>query len=474
MGYEKRSLGSFEGRKIYEILLSLGYDMKSAQRICDKHRVTDAEDQNLHKSSVAHGEIFLIDYKCEPRGLKPIFECDAFAAFDKPSGILSHPSGRNSPYNMYDEIWSLYGQDACVAHRLDLETSGILIVAKDKDAARELKECFEQRRVMKSYLALVQGDLREGLRGDLQSAACNGEIESCYALGSDEICESKFAGDAVSLPSSVSDLRDTLALKGAGDKFGFNILSNSASRRLRCDALSDGMQAKFESGAPAGDVGSGFEFDALSCGVSDKLKPAIAMSSADNGHKPCALSVAKSLPATSTDYVNFKKFEPTKYAKFSEKLKFLKDFEGFVIDAPIAPSDEFADLKIRMKISRDGKEAITLIRPLRYFSDMDASLIECYPLTGRQHQIRLHLFAAGAPILGEPLYGLSREQAERILDKKMDETERIRTTGAPRLLLHANVICFKLSGERYEIKSKFDAAKEFYNLAKIGKIQATQ
>ena len=462
MGYEKRSLGSFEGRKIYEILLSLGYDMKSAQRICDKHRVTDAEDQNLHKNSVAHGEIFLIDYKCEPRGLKPIFECDAFAAFDKPSGILSHPSGRNSPYNMYDEIWSLYGQDACVAHRLDLETSGILIVAKDKDAARELKECFEQRRVMKSYLALV--------RGDLQSAACNGEIENCYALGSYEICRSKFADDAVSLPDNVSDLRDTLALKGVGNKFGFNILSNSASRRLWCDALSDGMQAKFESGAPAGDVDSGSEFDALSCGVSDKLKPAIAMSSADNGHKPCALSVAKSLPATSMGCVNFKKFEPAKYAKFSEKLKFLKDFEGFVIDAPIAPSDEFADLKIRMKISRDGKEAITLIRPLRYFSDIDASLIECYPLTGRQHQIRLHLFAAGAPILGEPLYGLSREQAERILDKKMDETERIRTTGAPRLLLHANAIRFELGGERYEIKSKFDAAREFYNLAKIGKI----
>lgn len=462
MGYEKRSLGSFEGRKIYEILLSLGYDMKSAQCICDKHRVTDAEDQNLHKNSVARGEIFLIDYKCEPRGLKPIFECDAFAAFDKPSGILSHPSGRNSPYNMYDEIWSLYGQDACVAHRLDLETSGVLIVAKDKDAARELKECFEQRRVMKSYLVLV--------RGDLQSAACNGEIENCYALGSYEICGSKFADDAMSLPDNVSDLRDTLALKGVGNKFGFNILSNSANRRLWCDALSDGMQAKFESGAPTGDIGSGSEFDALSCGVSDKLKPAIAMSSADNGHKPCALSVAKSLLATSMGCVNFKKFEPAKYAKFSEKLKFLKDFEGFVIDAPIAPSDEFADLKIRMKISRDGKEAITLIRPMRYFSDIDASLIECYPLTGRQHQIRLHLFAAGAPILGEPLYGLSREQAERILDKKMDETERIRTTGAPRLLLHANAIRFELGGERYEIKSKFDAAREFYNLAKIGKI----
>lgn len=431
MGYEKRSLGSFEGRKIYEILLSLGYDMKSAQRICDKHRVTDAEDQNLHKNSVAHGEIFLIDYKCEPRGLKPIFECDAFAAFDKPSGILSHPSGRNSPYNMYDEIWSLYGQDACVAHRLDLETSGILIVAKDKDAARELKECFEQRRVMKSYLALVQGDLRRGLRGHLQGVACDGAREDRATYGLDEIYGSKFTDRAASLD-------DALDLEHAR--------------------------------ASADDANEGFGFETLSGGAGDKFRSVTMMDDAGSEYEPCALSVAKSLPATSTGCVNLKKFEPVKYAKFSEKLKFLKNFEGFVIDAPIAPSDEFADLKIRMKISRDGKEAITLIRPLRYFEDMDASLIECYPLTGRQHQIRLHLFAAGMPILGEPLYGLSREQAELILDKKMDETERIRTTGAPRLLLHANAICFELGGERYEIKSKFDAAREFYNLAKIGKI----
>ena len=53
----------------------------------------------------------------------------------------------------------------------------------------------------------------------------------------------------------------------------------------------------------------------------------------------------------------------------------------------------------------------------------------------------------------------------------MSETERILTTGAPRLLLHADEICFELDDERYDIKSKFDAADEFYNLAKVGKIQ---
>lgn len=425
MGYEKRSLGVFEGRKIYEILLGLGYDMKSAQRICDKRRIVDANDLNLHKNSVAQGEIFMIDYKCEPRGLKPIFECDEFAAFDKPSGILSHPSGRNSPYNMYDEIWSLYGQDACVAHRLDLETSGVLIVAKNKSTARKLKDCFEQRSVMKRYIALVRGDLRHGLRGRLQGVARDGAREDRAASGLDEIRGSEFAYETASM----------------GGVSGIDQVCASAD-----------------------DASEGFGFDILSGGAGDKFRQAATMGDMGSKYETCALTTAKFVPDTFS--VNLKKFEPVKYAKFSKKLKFLEGFKGFVIDAPIASSGEFADIKIRMKIAADGKEAVTLIRPLKYFADIDASLIECYPLTGRQHQIRLHLFHVEHSILGEPLYGLLRLQVEEILDKKMSETERVLTTGAPRLLLHADEICFELGGGRYEIKSKFDAANEFYDLAK--------
>lgn len=433
MGYEKRSLGVFEGRKIYEILLSLGYDMKSAQRICDKRRIVDANDLNLHKNSVAQGEIFMIDYKCEPRGLKPIFECDEFVAFDKPSGILSHPSGRNSPYNMYDEIWSLYGQDACVAHRLDLETSGVLIVAKNKSTARKLKDCFEQRSVMKRYIALVRGDLRHGSRGRLQGVACDGAREDRAASGLNEIRGSKFTEGAASL-SGVSSL--------------------------------DGVHVSTIS------VHGGFGPDVLASNASDKFRSAATMDDVGNGHEACALATAKFSPDTFG--VNLKEFEPAEYAKFSEKLKFLEGFEGFVIYAPIAPSGEFADIKIRMKIAADGKEAVTLIRPLKYFADIDASLIECYPLTGRQHQIRLHLFHVEHSILGEPLYGLSRPQVEEILDKKMSETERILTTGAPRLLLHADEICFKFDGTEYKIKSKFDVRNEFYKLVKSVKFRLAQ
>ena len=429
MGYEKRSLGVFEGRKIYEILLGLGYDMKSAQRICDKRRIVDANDLNLHKNSVAQGEIFMIDYKCKPRGLKPIFECDEFVAFDKPSGILSHPSGRNSPYNMYDEIWSLYGQDACVAHRLDLETSGVLVVAKNKNAARKLKDCFEQRSVMKRYIALVRGDLRHGLRGRLQGAARDGARKDRAASSLNEIYGSKFADEAASL---------------------------------------DGVSGIDQVHASAGDMGGKFRFDTLLGGEGDKLRQAATIDEAGGKYETCTSTTTKFSPDTFG--VNLKEFEPARYAKFSEKLKFLEGFKGFVIDAPIAPSGEFADIKIRMKVAADGKEAVTLIRPLKYFADIDASLIECYPLTGRQHQIRLHLFHVEHSILGEPLYGLSRPQVEEILDKKMSETERVLTTGASRLLLHADEICFKFDGTEYRIKSKFDVRNEFYKLAKIGKI----
>ncbi|MBO7370793.1 MAG: RluA family pseudouridine synthase, partial [Campylobacter sp.] len=157
MAYEKFSLGKFAGRRIFEILLGLGHDMKGAQRLCDKGRVLDSSGAVMAKNSVANGEIFLIDYKCEPKGVRAIFETDEFGVFDKPSGVLSHPNGRHCKYSLYDEIWSLYGRSAAVVHRLDKETSGVILVAKNLASLNSLKMLFENRAVKKSYFALVIG-----------------------------------------------------------------------------------------------------------------------------------------------------------------------------------------------------------------------------------------------------------------------------------------------------------------------------
>ena len=79
-------------------------------------------------------------------------------------------------------------------------------------------------------------------------------------------------------------------------------------------------------------------------------------------------------------------------------------------------------------ISRDGKPAKTRVRLSRRFAPY--SLVQCMPLTGRTHQIRVHLAAEDFPILGDDRYG--DEDANR-------EAKR---QGLPRLFLHAQSISF--------------------------------
>ena len=53
----------------------------------------------------------------------------------------------------------------------------------------------------------------------------------------------------------------------------------------------------------------------------------------------------------------------------------------------------------------NGKKAITNYKLLEYFEDKDCSLLECNPITGRTHQIRVHLKEIGHPIIGDFKYG---------------------------------------------------------------------
>ena len=72
------------------------------------------------------------------------------------------------------------------------------------------------------------------------------------------------------------------------------------------------------------------------------------------------------------------------------------------IDAPIG-----RDKKNPMRYAVDlkGKESVTFFTVERRFKSKEATLIRCRLLTGRTHQIRVHLDYIGHPILGDPLYG---------------------------------------------------------------------
>lgn len=78
---------------------------------------------------------------------------------DKPAGLLTLPD-RYKPElpNVYDILQSRKAHYLMV-HRLDKETSGLLLLAKDEDVHRSLNKMFEERRIDKTYLALVEGAL---------------------------------------------------------------------------------------------------------------------------------------------------------------------------------------------------------------------------------------------------------------------------------------------------------------------------
>ena len=84
-----------------------------------------------------------------------LWEDDDFLVIDKPSGI-STLSDRKDSVHVLSVVKSRY-PDASVAHRLDKDTSGVLVIAKHAEAYRFISIQFEERQVQKYYHAIVDG-----------------------------------------------------------------------------------------------------------------------------------------------------------------------------------------------------------------------------------------------------------------------------------------------------------------------------
>jgi len=91
-----------------------------------------------------------------------VYENEKFLVINKPAGLLSLP-GRGSllsEKNLYSILKEKYGS-IFVVHRLDKETSGLIVFAKDSDTHKKLSEIMEKREIEKKYLALVFGSVSE-------------------------------------------------------------------------------------------------------------------------------------------------------------------------------------------------------------------------------------------------------------------------------------------------------------------------
>ena len=271
------------------IMRTFGFSQAEAQRLICKGRLLMDGESMIATGRRIEGEVEIVHFKPSGRNNPPLFQTRDFMIFEKPSGELVHPNTMATEYSILDEIRTYAGEKANATHRIDMETSGLLLASKHKEAERYLKGAFEQRKIEKSYLAWVDGKLTE--------------------------------------PFSVS--------------------------------------------------------------------------------------------------------------------------------APIKVNQDYSQSKHKVSIDPEGKAAHTDFKPLHYEERLDATLLACYPHTGRTHQIRIHLFHVKHPILGDPIYGSSFDAANRYLDQTLSQTMRKKEMGAKRLLLHAQSLSFTY-GARFYIESKIN------------------
>ena len=289
MPFVLKKFPAIKGKKIQQFLLNeVGLTMSSSQKLLAKKRVFDDQGNILQNGQVLKCDyIEVAVFEGHTRGLSPIFQANDFAIFDKPSGVMVHPTSRNTEYTLLDEIRYHFGNDANLAHRIDAETSGLVLVTKNRYADMILKTMFEEKEYSKEYLAIVKGELKEDI----------------------------------------------------------------------------------------------------------------------------------------------------------------------VINNPISKSKGMIGVKMTTE-NENGKESTTYIYPLKFNTKNNTTLVKAVPITGRQHQIRVHLDSIGHTILGDPIYGIDEKIADQYLCKELSDDKRLQYTGASRLMLHANNLAFNYKGINYNIYSK--------------------
>ncbi|MFN0009839.1 MAG: RluA family pseudouridine synthase [Planctomycetota bacterium] len=100
--------------------------------------------------------------------LQVVFEDEHLIAIDKPAGLLTHgtaarrePSVADLAVARFGPLPTLYGiERPGIVHRLDRETSGLLLLGRTLETLEALKRGFQERAITKTYLAIVRGEPR--------------------------------------------------------------------------------------------------------------------------------------------------------------------------------------------------------------------------------------------------------------------------------------------------------------------------
>ena len=92
-------------------------------------------------------------------GIQLIYADEYLLAVNKPAGLLSVPGrGTDKQDCLISRVHEVF-TDALIVHRLDMATSGLLVLARGHDMQRRLSELFRERLVAKSYVAIASGKM---------------------------------------------------------------------------------------------------------------------------------------------------------------------------------------------------------------------------------------------------------------------------------------------------------------------------
>ena len=147
-------------------LITEGKVLVNGAQVTKHHKMQSGEEIKIEDLSSINNNPNII---AEEIDLNIIYEDKSILIISKEAGMLTHPAPGNENHTLvnalmyhYKNLSKLSGEErAGIVHRLDKDTSGLLIVAKDENVHHRLSTMFSDRTIKKTYIALVEGRFKE-------------------------------------------------------------------------------------------------------------------------------------------------------------------------------------------------------------------------------------------------------------------------------------------------------------------------
>jgi 23S rRNA pseudouridine1911/1915/1917 synthase len=162
--------GEAAGTRLDQFLAEPVGSRASAQRLIDAGLVVVDGRLRPKRYPLTGGEFVEVDepgvpeaaVDAEPAPFEIAYDDDHLLVIDKPAGVVVHPGRGNHSGTLAQALAGIAagGEEpwrAGIVHRLDRDTSGLLVVAKSEETHRALKKLLAERRLHREYLALVDG-----------------------------------------------------------------------------------------------------------------------------------------------------------------------------------------------------------------------------------------------------------------------------------------------------------------------------